>query len=368
MKILIISPKNRTIYNFRGDLIKTMIEAGHSVLVTGPNQDDIESVLALGVSFREIPVSKNGTNIFSDLKYMKKLKKLMKEEKPGIVFSYTVKPVVYGSIAAKRAGIKNINSMITGGGYAFTAKSLKARIIGFFVRLLYKRGLAYSHNVIFQNQDDLEEFVSKKLVKKEKCSVIHGSGVNMQYFSRQPFAEGIRFLMISRLLKGKGVLEYLAAAKRIKQAYPTAEFGLLGKYETTMQDAISEEVIEKYIQDGTIVRYEETADVRPYYQQCHVYVLPSYREGTPRTVLEAMASGRAIITTDSNGCRDTVIDGKNGFLVPVGDVDHLAETMQYFLANPNEIKTMGQESYHLCKEKYDVNKVNARLLDIMQVD
>ena len=367
MKILIISPKNRTTYNFRGDLIKSMQALGHSVIVTGPNKDDVDGVLALGVEFREIPVSKNGTNVFSDLKYMKNLKKLMKAEKPDVVLGYTVKPVVYGSMAAKKAKVKNINSMITGGGYTFTAKSFKAKLIGFVVRALYKKGLKCSNNVIFQNQDDLEEFVAKKLVKREKCTVVNGSGVNMQKFSQGPFDKGMKFLMISRLLKSKGVLEYLEAARMVKQKYPSVEFGLLGKYEEAMQDAIAKETIEEYIADGTVVRYGETNDVRPYYQGCHVYVLPSYREGTPRTVLEAMASGRAIITTDANGCRDTVIDGKTGFLVPVKDAEALAEKMQYFIENPAEIEIMGQESYNLCKEKYEVGKVNDSLLNIMGI-
>ena len=173
--------------------------------------------------------------------------------------------------------------------------------------------------------------------------------------------------MLSRLLKSKGVSEYLEAAKIVKEKYPNTRFCLLGKYETNMQDALPKEYVEKFIENGIVERFEETNDVRPYYADCSVYVLPSYREGTPRTVLEAMAMARPIITTDTNGCRETVIDGKNGFLVPVGDYEKLAESMIKFIENSTLISSMGAESKKYCLDKFDVNIVNNDMINIIGV-
>ncbi len=367
MKFILISPKNRTVYNFRGDLIKEIINKGYDVIVTGPDKTDVDKIEALGARFVEIPMNKNGTSILGDVKYCKRLYKLFKTEKPDITLGYTVKPVVYGAIAAKLASVKNINSMVTGGGYTFTAKTFKARVLGFIVRFLYRIGFSKANNVIFQNPDDLDEFCNRKLVKRKKCHVVNGSGVNTAHFLPVEYPIQTTFFMLSRLLKSKGVAEYLEAARIVKEKYPETRFCLLGKYETNMQDALSKDYVEQFIFDGIIERFEETSDVRPYYADCSVYVLPSYREGTPRTVLEAMAMGRPVITTDAVGCRQTVRDGKNGFLVPVGDSNKLAEAMIKFVENPELIKTMGEESVKYCCEKFDVNKVNSDMLKIMEL-
>lgn len=367
MKVLIISPKNRTVYNFRGDLIKAMQEKSYEVIVTGPDRIDADKIEELGVKFHEIAVDKNGTSIIGNLKYMKTLLSLMKKEKPDVTLGYTVKPVVYGAIAAKLAGVKNINSMITGGGYTFVSKTLKAKVLGIIVRLLYRIGLCCSNHVIFQNPDDMKEFLSLKMLNEKKCGLVNGSGVNLKRFEATPFPNRIRFLTISRLLKSKGVCEYLEAAKKVKEEYPDVEFGLLGKFETAMQDGIPKEYIQPFIDSNVVTRYEETNDVRPYYQQCSVYVLPSYREGTPRTVLEAMACGRAIITTDAIGCRETVIDKYNGFLVPLKDIDTLADRMKWCINNPDEVQKMGKASLEYCRSKYDVDKVNKEMIRIMNM-
>ena len=367
MRILVISPKNRTVYNFRGDLIREMIALGHDVSVTGPDMIDIEKIEALGVDFHVVPVNKNGTSILGDLKYMLKLRKLVKAIKPDITFAYTIKPVVYGAMAAKSAKVKSINSMITGGGYTFTAKTLKAKVIGKIVKTLYKIGLCKSDNVIFQNPDDKKEFVDLKLVKENKCHVVNGSGVNVNQFEYSEPPQAISFLMISRLLKCKGVYEYLKAAEIVKKKYPEVQFGLLGKYETAMQDAIPKEDVERYINDGIVTRYDETPNIAEYYGNCSVYVLPSYREGTPRTVLEAMSCGRAIITTDVPGCRETVVSGENGFLVPAYNAQAVAEKMINFVENPELIGKMGNAARKIAEEKYDVKKVNNSILNIIKL-
>ena len=217
MTFLLLSPKNRTVYNFRGELIKEIQKRGYEVSVTGPDRDNADKVESLGVRFIEIPMSKNGTSILSDLKYCRSLYKLMRREKPDVILGYTIKPVVYGALAGWLAGVKNINCLITGGGYTFIAQSFKAKVLGTLVRTLYRIALHHADHVIFQNADDRDEFVQRKLVSEGKTQVVHGSGVDMTHFTPTPLPENVTFFMLSRLLKSKGVIEYLQAAEKVKQ-------------------------------------------------------------------------------------------------------------------------------------------------------
>ncbi|WP_455787621.1 glycosyltransferase family 4 protein [Parabacteroides goldsteinii] len=362
-KFILISPKNRTVYNFRGDLIQEIKSNGYEVIVTGPNLDHLDKIEELGGRFIEIPINKNGLNPFADLRYLLELRKLMRLEKPDVTLGYTIKPVIYGAIAAKMAGVKCINSMITGVGYLFTSQSAKTKLLRFFVSFLYRLGLRVANVVIFQNPDDRNEFLKHQLVKREKCFVVNGSGVNMDKFTKTAFPDRITFFMLSRVMFSKGIREYLAAAEIVKKKYPDVRFMLLGAVED-IQDSLKREDLVPYIKDEIIDYYEETIDVRPYMEQCSVYVLPSYREGTPRTVLEAMAMGRPIITSDAPGCRETVENGKNGFLIPIKDVNALVEKIEWFIQNPEQIPVMGERSFELCKRKFEVSKVNKDMIKI----
>lgn len=357
MRFILVSPKNRTAYNFRGDLIKRIISCGYEVIVTGPNRVGVEKIEALGARFVEIPMNKNGVNPKGDLKYQKALYELFKKEKPDVVLGYTSKPVIYGSIAAKKAGVPHKVAMITGLGYAFTAQTKKAKAIRAVMSVLYKKALNCADTVIFQNPDDREQFVSSGLVKSEKCRVVNGSGVNTNRFSVADYPDKITFFMLSRVMYSKGIREYLRACELVKEKHPEVRFMLLGACEN-IQDSLSKEDLAPYVEKGIIEHFGETDRVEDYYKQCSVYVLPSYREGTPRTVLEAMSMGRAIITTDAPGCRETVIDGKTGFLVPVKNAEVLAEKMTEFIENPELIKTLGAASAEYAREKFSVDKVN----------
>lgn len=357
MRFILVSPKNRTAYNFRGDLIKRIISCGYEVIVTGPNRVDVEKIEALGAHFVEIPMNKNGVNPKEDLKYQKALYELFKKEKPDVVLGYTSKPVIYGSIAAKKAGVPHKVAMITGLGYAFTAQTKKAKAIRAVMSVLYKKALNCADTVIFQNPDDREQFVSSGLVKSEKCRVVNGSGVNTNRFSVADYPDKITFFMLSRVMYSKGIREYLRACELVKEKHPEVRFMLLGACEN-IQDSLSKEDLAPYVEKGIIEHFGETDRVEDYYKQCSVYVLPSYREGTPRTVLEAMSMGRAIITTDAPGCRETVIDGKTGFLVPVKNAEAVAEKMTEFIENPELIKTLGAASAKYAREKFSVDKVN----------
>lgn len=367
LKFILISPKNRTVYNFRGDLIKTIVAQGYEVVVTGPNRIDVEKIEALGARFIEVPIDKNGVNPLADLRYQKALENIFRQEKPNVVLGYTAKPVIYGSIAAHKAKVPHIAAMVTGAGYAFTAKTTTAKVIKAIMSMLYKKAFRCADVAIFQNKDDEAQFVQEKLVKPEKCRIVNGSGVNMERFPQVPYPEQLTFFMLSRVMYSKGIREYLQACSIVKEKYPQVRCMLLGACEG-IQDSISQEDLKPYIEQGIIEHFGETDRVADYYSQCSVYVLPSYREGTPRTVLEAMSMGRAVITTDAPGCRETVEDGKNGFLVPVQDGEAVARAMLKFVEQPELVAQMGQSSRQYCEEKFDVNKVNETMCNYLKIE
>lgn len=368
MKIIFVSPKNRTVYNFRGDLIKEIVALGHEVVVTGPKNIDVDKITALGARFVEIPMEKTGVNAKSDLKYIFALKKLFKKEKPDITFGYTIKPVVYGAIAAKMAKVKNRVSMVEGLGYIFTANTRKARILRPIVKTLYRIGFSCAQRVIFINPDDFKDFTNMKLLKKDKCRLVNGAGVNLEHFSPEPLPSEPVFFMLSRALIAKGVRVYLEATEIVRKKYPDVRMMLLGEIDETMQDSLKKEEVQKYIDSGCIEYFPEHPDVRLFYKQCSIFVLPSYREGVPRTTMEAMAMGRPVITTDAPGCRETVVDGETGFFVPTGDGQSLAEAMCKFIENPSLIPTMGEKSYNFCKEKFDVRKINQDMIKYLGIN
>lgn len=217
----------------------------------------------------------------------------------------------------------------------------------------------------FQNNDDLGLFTRSRLVSGNKCKIVNGSGVNLEKFRYyEPDTEKIIFLFVGRLLRDKGVYEFAEAAKLLMQEFTNIEFWIIGGYDSN-PTAVSKEDITSWHDNGYIKYLGRQDDILRYYQQCSVFVLPSYHEGTPRTNLEAMAVGRPIITTDAPGCRETVINKRNGFLIPVQDVSALVEKMKYFILNPIRISEMGLESSKLAAEKYDVNKVNDSIIDFM---
>ena len=366
-KFLLISPKNRTVYNFRGDLLLSIQKCGYETFVTGPNRDNVDKIEALGCRFFEIPMNKNGVNVLADLRYLWRLWRLMRQEQPDVVFGYTIKPVIYGSIAAWLAGVPKRNAMVTGAGYLFASKSFKASILRRISFVLYRMGLGAASSVIFQNKDDEDEFVEHRLCKRRKCHVVNGSGVNMEKFAPSPYPQVSTFFMLGRMIYSKGVMDYLEAAKMVKERYPNSRFMLLGKIEA-MQDGVEKEEVASYVEAGIVEHFPETDQIACYYAQTSVFVLPTaYREGTPRVILEAMASARPIITTKTPGCKETVVEGQNGFFVPVHDAKALAAVMEYFIVHPERVVEMGMKSLEICREKYEVSIINRRMLEIMSV-
>ena len=362
MKILVVSPKNKTVFNFRGDLIRDMIARGHEVMVTGPNRDYVDDVLALGVArFIEVPFVKDNTSVSGDLAYFRKLKQIMTEEKPDLVFGYTIKPVVYGSLAAKSAGVPNIYAMVTGLGRVYASGGLKAKAVRMVTKVLYRHAFKACRKVIFQNKDDIRELVDQKYLPEAKTVQVNGSGVNMERFSRVPLPEKPVFLMVSRIIREKGVLEYCQAARALRAAYPQGRCILLGGFDSSI-GALKKEDIQPYIDDGSIEFPGEVKDPVSFYRECAVFVLPSYyREGLPRTILEAMSCGRAVITTDWPGCREPIEDGVNGFMVPVRDWKALAEKMMALANDRALLEHMADSAYETCKSKYEISIVNGQM-------
>ena len=386
MHILILASLAESVTRFRGPLIRDIVAAGHEVSVGAPGIDGSlrSEIEALGVRAFETPLLRNKISLWGDLDYHNRLYRLMKRLKPNLVLTYTIKPNIWGAIAARRAGIPS-SALITGLGFAFAGlgcgENFKARFSGIIARKLYGIAAGFHRTLIFQNPDDRADFIAAGCLKDEtKCEIVNGSGVDLQHYCREPKVELPSFLLIARLLYSKGIVEYAEAADQLRRIYPSARFVLVGPHDRGM-DAINVTKIEDWKRRGTLEYEGSIIDVRPYISQASVYVLPSYREGTPRSVLEAMAAGRPIITTDVPGCRETVqltakgrrqknrkealMEGENGFLVEVKNVDALVTAMKRFIETPSLIKLMGDRSREFVEEKFDVNKVNAIMMRIL---
>lgn len=367
--IILLGSYAPSLINFRGSLLYSLVKEGHRVTACAPGvTDDIEySLNEMGVSCRNVFIRRTGTNPFSDVYTILALKRLFVQEKTDVLLSYTIKPVIYGSLAAGLAHVPSIYSMITGLGYAFTSGSFKQNIVSNVAQLLYRSAIKKNKQVFFQNHDDRALFVKLGLVKsKTQTVIINGSGVDLECYQVTPLPEKISFLLIARLINKKGIYEYVEAARIVHKRFPEIDFSLVGWIDSSPL-AINKNDLRKWQQDDIIDYKGKLEDVRSAISNSAVYVLPSYREGTPRTVLEAMAMGRPIITTDVPGCRETVINKKNGYLVPPKDPIALAKAMERFILDPKLIYQMGRESRKIAVEKYDVQKVNKVIIDTMNL-
>lgn len=373
MKILVLASLAYSLVNFRRDLLAAMAEAGHEVIACAPDDGEARIMAELegiGVGFRDIPMSRTGTNPFADLRTLSAYVRLMRRERPDVVLAYTQKPIIYGGIAARIAGVGRFFAMVSGLGYVFTDDGGKPRRrLQRLVAALYRAGVSRAGAVFVFNRDDRAEMLRHGILRPDQKVVqVPGSGIDTRRFQASPVPDGAPvFLLIARLLRDKGLYEYVEAARIVRRARPEARFQLLGPLDPNPA-AISRAELDGWIAEGAIDYLGETRDVRPYLQACTTYVLPSYREGLPRTVLEAMATGRAVITTDAPGCREPVEPNVNGYVVPVRDPARLADAMTKFIDDPALAVTMGAASRRIAKERYDVRKVNALLLAAMELD
>lgn len=371
MKFFLMASFPDSIVGFRGPLIAALQASGLQVHIAAPDLPPGSSLRAeleaRGLTVHSIPLRRTGTNPVADLALLLHMWWLLLRIRPHFFLAYTVKPVVYGLLAAWLAAVPRRFALVTGLGYAFQGGGqrgmLRALVTG-----LYRLALRRAHAVFFQNPDDQALFQSAGLLPGMVASVVvNGSGIDLTRYSEAPFSDNrTRFLLIARLLGDKGVREYAQAARRLRAQYPLVECGLLGWIDDN-PDAIAQAELQAWVDEGAINFLGRMDDVRPAIADCTVYVLPSYREGTPRTVLEAMAMGRPIITTDAPGCRETVVSGDNGYLVAVKSVDELTAAMERFVVEPGLARQMGARSRVLAEEKYDVRKVNSHMLQEMGI-
>lgn len=372
-KILVLGSLSESLINFRGDLLRSLVAAGHTVVAAapaGPNWVG-ETLRRWQIRCVVVPLARTGMNPIGDLRTLLALWRLMRAERPDAILAYTIKPVIYGLLAAGAAGVQRKVAMITGLGFIFqhtdeTAHSLTQGL----VRRLYRSALRSADVVLFQNADDETTFrVCGLLRSDQRSAIIAGSGINLERYAAHPLPPGPRrFVLIARLLRDKGIREYIEAAERLHAAGCDASCHLIGPLEDHPA-AIPAAEIDSAVRAGVIAYHGAIHDVRPHLAAAHVYVLPSYREGMPRTVLEAMATGRPIITTDAPGCRETVVSGRNGALVPVGDAQALFAEMLRFAALPEtELRRMGEESRRLAEQRFDVVQVNQRILAALALD
>lgn len=375
MTFLLIANAPSSVVNFRFDLIKAIQAKGLQVHVvcSGMDSDCPERTLLqdLGVPVHDVPMSRTGLNPFSDLRSCWALWRLMRRIKPEWVLGYTIKPVIWGSIAAFLARVPQRFALITGLGYAFVesgAVSKKRALVRRAAQFLYRIALNRCRRVFFQNPDDEALFRQLGILNIATAStVVKGSGVNLAHFTPAPLPEIPTFLLIARLLIDKGVRAYAEAAERLKAEYPDARFMLVG-YLDENPESITQAELDRWIADGFIDYLGKLSDVRPAMAVASVFVLPTfYREGIPRTILEALAMGRAVITTDAPGCRETVIEGENGFLVQPKSVDELVDAMEKLILHPEFVTSMGKASYQLALDDFDVHKVNATMLKGMRI-
>lgn len=370
MHVVVFGGFADSLVNFRGALLRALVKNGHTVTACAPaaSQEVLSKLSAMGVAYRDVSLSRAGLNPISDIKTFLTLIILFREIKPDVLLAYTIKPVIYGSLAARLAGVPAIYSMVTGLGYAFASGGGGGNLVSRVAKFLYRLALKRNKHVFFQNPDDRDFFVkAKMLAQVEQAVLINGSGVDLQYFECAPEAiSPPSFLLIARLIKDKGIVEYVEAARQVKCRYPAIQFRLLGPLDSN-PNAISASQISAWEAAGAITYLGGVADVRPALAACSVYVLPSYAEGLPRTVLEAMSTGRAVITTDAPGCRETVIDGENGILVPPRDAAALARAMLKLIETPGLAVHMGKAGRRLAEDKFDVHKVNSVILGVMKL-
>lgn len=355
-----------SLIHFRGHLIREMADRGHEVFAIAPAIDDALAAMLreFGATAVSVDLGRTSLDLREALRAGRRLRELMRGIRPDVLIAYTVKPIAIGVPAARAAGVPRVVTLVTGLGYAFTGGLEFKRLVSrASATWFYRRAFRKSDVAVFQNPDDREDFARLRVLPRStRTGLINGSGVDVEHFSPSPPPPEPSFLMIARMVGDKGVREYAAATRKLKQLHPEVRVSLIGAIDTEPH-AITPQELEEF-RSGGVDYLGPQADVRPFIAGHSVYVLPSYREGTPRSVLEALAMGRAVITTDAPGCRQTVDHGENGLLVRPRDADALLAAMLHLVRNPTLLKPMGEASRLKAEEKYDVRKVNDALLKL----
>lgn len=371
MKIVIVASLARSLIHFRRSLLEAIVASGeHNVLALAPERDEkiVKKLEEIGVHFRQIPMARTSLNPLADLRTLWSLVRIFRAERPDIVLAYTQKPIIYAGMAARLARRTRYFAMQSGLGFAFSEEN-RNEILRRLVAGLYRIGVARAEAIFVFNSDDKEEMQRYGIIgRKHRVVQVSGSGVDLTQFPLQCVPDGPpTFLLVARLMRDKGHYEFVEAARMLHAEFPSARFQILGPHDANPAGIPASDV-EAWGREGVIEYLGETDDVRPYLARSSVFVLPSFhREGLPRSILEALATGRAIITTPTPGCRETVIEADNGFLVPARNPIALADAMKRFIVDPTLAPRMGAASRRLAETRFDVNLVNDQLLRTMNL-
>ncbi|MGE6165404.1 glycosyltransferase family 4 protein [Aeromonas rivipollensis] len=363
-KLTLVANTAWSMFNFRWGLLSRLIDDGYQLTIIAPRDDFSDKLRAMGCVVVDLPIEAKGTNPLQDLKLIHTLYRLYQQITPDFIIHYTIKPNIYGSLAAKVAGIPSL-AITTGLGYTFVNDNLIAKI----ARQLYKMAFRYPKEVWFLNEDDRQAFLTYSLVSENKAKLLHGEGVNVSHFSPISVSSSnnpTTFLLIARMLWDKGIGEYVEAARVIKNKYPTTHFQLLGACDVPNPSLISREQISIWESEGIVEYLGTTDDVRTVIANVDCVVLPSYREGIPRTMLEAAAMAKPLIVSDAPGCKDVVIDGKTGFLCKVKNRDSLAAVMELVVnQSMQERVDMGAAGRNLVLQNFDERVVIKKYIDML---
>lgn len=340
------------ILNFRRPVVQALLDAGHRVTVLAPPDDTVAELQAMGCKFRPLKMDAKGISPLSGIMMAVRMHREFRDLMPDAILSYTIKNNIFGAMAARRLGIPFIPN-VSGLGTAF----LSGGALQMVAESLYRNAFRYPETVFFQNADDRDLFIRRNLVLPDQTRILPGSGIDLDRFAANPApgrGAAPKFLMIARLIRDKGTLEYVDAARMVRETHPDAEFRLLGPLGAENRNAIDENTVRGWQDEGVVTYLGETDDVRPAIQDADCVVLPSYREGSPRTLIEAAAMARPVITTDVPGCRDVMDDGVTGLLCDVRDAESLADTCRQFIQMPPTAQAeMGQAGRHKMETEYD---------------
>lgn len=363
----VVSNQAFSIVNFRGNLIRDIVSRGVEVFAFAPDFDEAleDEVRGLGTVPVYMEMDRVGLNPIMALRIVWSLSRALRNLRIDAILSYFVKPVIYGGLAAKISGVRSVYSFIEGAGYVYSNEvpSISRNFLRSLVNLLYRVSLCSSSRVFLFNEDDYRLFVDGRLVDAHKVMRLPGIGLDLERFKQQePATHSITFTFVGRLLREKGVADFVAAARLMKTKYPQIDFLIVGDTDEN-PDSIKREEMLRWVDEGIIHWVGKVVDVRAWLGQTSVLVHPSYyREGVPRSIQEAMATGRPVITTDSVGCRESIEHFVNGFLVPVKSPSCIAEAMERFVIDPQLIVRMGRESRRIAEVKFDVHKINEKVL------
>ncbi len=356
-RVLIAINAAWNVVNFRAGLVRALVADGHEVIAAVPDDGALAAVEALGARVVVVPMTSASTSITGDLALLWRYVRLIRRERPDAYLGWTIKPNTYGALAARLAGVPRINN-VSGLGTVFIRETWVTRV----AEALYRLGLGGAATVFFHNSDDRDEFVARGLVAPECVEVLPGSGIDLAHYDPAPWPRAddgtFRFLLVARLIRDKGVHEFVEAARIVRASHPHARFGLLGFLDVDNATAISREELEGWVAEGVVEYCGAVEDVRPFLGNADCVVLPSYREGLSRVLLEAGAMARPAIATDVPGCRDVIVPGETGLLCAVRDSHSLATRMIDMLALPQERRAqMGRAAQAHIAAKYTENRV-----------